>query len=282
VSDRIFRVTASFLNLREAPGRKARGIAVMRNGQAVARLDTNEWDGWWRIFADIPGQGVYDGYVNAEYLSPMSPHAPDFAPASPAPDDGVARGPVGDTAVLVPVAPGPVATPVRDNGTIKPLIENQLASIFGTFQTKPGSSRGRIEILGDWVRTNIIEIDTPVLAHTGVRKLQVHRKAAEPFRRVFASIEAAGLGGRILTCAGTWVPRHKSWNPENGLSAHTWGIAIDLNERWNPYNRAPAPLGAEGSLVELVPYFAAEGFAWGGHFISAPDGMHFELARFDL
>jgi hypothetical protein len=34
-------------------------------------------------------------------------------------------------------------------------------------------------------------------------------------------------------------------------------------------------------LIEIVPIFAAAGFAWGGHF-STPDGIHFELARQEL
>lgn len=82
---------------------------------------------------------------------------------------------------------------------------------------------------------------------------------------------------------GLWVPRHKGWNPARGLSSHSWAIAIDLNAPWNGYGATPAPLGAHGSVRELVPFFAAEGFAWGGDF-SPPyvDGMHFELARFDL
>jgi hypothetical protein len=43
-------------------------------------------------------------------------------------------------------------------------------------------------------------------------------------------------------------------------------------------------MGATGSVRELVPFFEAEGFAWGGYFDPARfrDGMHFELARRDL
>jgi hypothetical protein len=280
VSDRIFRVSAAQLNLREAPDRKARGIAMMRNGQAVAKLDLADWDGWWRVFADIPGQGVYDGYVNARYLSPISPAMPDPLPAGPI--EPVAPEPAGGGVAVPGLPPALDSALIREDGTIRPLTSNQIANIYGLFNTTPERARGAVKILGDWAKNNIVEIDTPQLAHIQIRKLQVHAKAAEPFLRVFAAIEAAGLTGRILTCGGTWVPRHKSWNPDRDLSAHTWGIAIDLNERWNGYNVPPAPLGSEGSVIELVPYFAAEGFAWGGHFRTSPDGMHFELARRDL
>ena len=79
------------------------------------------------------------------------------------------------------------------------------------------------------------------------------------------------------------MPRKKGWNPRRTLSAHAYGVAIDLNARWNGYGVKPAPRGAPGSLVELVDIFAAHGFAWGGHFRPAryADGMHFELARLD-
>lgn len=42
----------------------------------------------------------------------------------------------------------------------------------------------------------------------------------------------------------------------------------------------PGPIGC---VRELVPLFAAEGFAWGRHFSGKyRDGMHLELARLDL
>ena len=58
-----------------------------------------------------------------------------------------------------------------------------------------------------------------------------------------------------------------------------WGVAIDLNARWNGAGHPPASPGQQGDLTPLVPLFAAQGFAWGGHFSSNVDGMHFELAR---
>ena len=109
-------------------------------------------------------------------------------------------------------------------------------------------------------------------------------KAQASFLAAFEAIATADLGDRILTYGGTFVPRHKAWNPKRTLSSHTWGIAIDLNVAWNGYGVEPAAMGAHGSLRELVPAFEAQGFAWGGYFepLSARDGMHFELARLDL
>ena len=98
-----------------------------------------------------------------------------------------------------------------------------------------------------------------------------------------AAIQAAGLGSKLLSCDGTFVTRHKGHDPTRGLSSHSWGVSMDINAKWNAYGQIPAPLGAIGSTREFVSIFEALGFAWGGYF-SHPyeDGMHFELARFDL
>jgi hypothetical protein len=177
-------------------------------------------------------------------------------------------------------AGGPLAVHRRPNGTIRPLSDAEIRSVFGnvTHTEKP---RGRVELDPAWVAANIVEADTPLLASVGYPKLSLHRKAAQAFLRVLDAIAAAGLTDRLITCDGTFVPRHKGWDPNRTLSSHTWGIAIDLNAQWNGYGTEPAVLGAHGSVRELVALFEAEGFAWGGYFEpeTVRDGMHFELAR---
>ena len=170
-----------------------------------------------------------------------------------------------------------------DNGHIAVLGSAERKRFYGDFPYTEGAG-GRIKIAPAWVTANITEIDTPLLADQGFRKLTVHKKAARPFLEVFRKIGEAGLAEKILTCAGTWVPRHMGWNPARALSSHSWGIAIDINVAWNPYGGTPAVLGAIGSVRELVAIFESEGFAWGGYFrpLNLCDGMHFELARRDL
>jgi len=171
----------------------------------------------------------------------------------------------------------------RDNGTVRPLSEKEVRDVYGTFSFTEGK-KGAIKIDPAWVTENIVQLSTPILADVGYTTIQCHKKAKGPFERVFAAIAQAGLDERIRTCAGTFVARHKGWNPNRGLSVHSWATAIDINVAWNGYGAVPAALGAAGSVRELVPYFEAEGFAWGGYFQpqSICDGMHFELARFDL
>jgi hypothetical protein len=158
----------------------------------------------------------------------------------------------------------------------------EIASVFGKLNYQEGIG-GRITVSNTWAQENLGVAKTPSLAAVDQPTLQVHKKAVSAFERVFAAIAAAGLTGRILTYDGLWVPRHKGWNPARGLSSHSWAIAIDVNARWNAYGVPPATIGTHGSVRELVSYFAAEGFAWGGYF-STPyeDGMHFELARLDI
>lgn len=170
----------------------------------------------------------------------------------------------------------------RSNGTILPLTGTGLTSVFGLFSYADVAG-GRIKITGGWEAANIVSLPTPLLAELGYPSITVHTKATMAYQAVLARIEAAGLIDKLLTCAGTFVPRHKGWDVTRGLSSHSWGIAIDFNVAWNGYGVSPASIGQMGSLRELVPLFAAEGFAWGGDF-SPPyvDGMHFELARTDL
>lgn len=178
--------------------------------------------------------------------------------------------------------PGSVPVHRRANGTIRPLRAAEIEAVYG----KPSyteAAGGRVVLESTWVTANIVSVPTPIFGGLGVSTVQMHVKARDPFTRTLAAIEEQGLAERILTFGGTFVPRHKGWNPQRSLSAHTWGIAIDLNVQWNGYGVEPAEIGKQGSLRELVRLFEAEGFAWGGYFepLSVRDGMHFELARFE-
>lgn len=171
----------------------------------------------------------------------------------------------------------------RPNGSIKALEDRDIKSIYGNPSFTEGTPRGAVRLDPAWTAQNIVTMPSPILAAADFPQIRVHRLARPHFDRVFAAIAAAGLDDVIITCAGTFVPRHKAWNPNRGLSSHTWGLAIDLNVHWNGYGAIPAAVGTRGSVRELVPLFEASGFAWGGYFEpqSICDGMHFELARLD-
>lgn len=87
MDSKIFRVTAtSGLNLRSQPNTDAGTdvLVKLETGQAVARLNDVDYDGWYYVFADTPGIGLYTGYVYAQYLEVISRFAPSN-PAEPAP-----------------------------------------------------------------------------------------------------------------------------------------------------------------------------------------------------
>jgi hypothetical protein len=285
---RSYRVTASALNLRAQPTTRALALALLPHGQAVARLDEQDWNGWWWVFADVPGVGVYEGYVFAEHLADLTALA--APPGEDAPEGDALGEEVADPAPGLdeefPIeahSPGEVQVNRREDGVIRALNVEEIGAVFGKFPYEE-TGGGLIKITNRWAHENIIMAEIPdALAHLGKRKLYVHRKAAAPFQRVFAAIHKAGLSATVLSCDGTFNPRHQNYKIDNPLSSHAWAIAIDLNSRWNRVGVDPPPEGEQGSVRALVPFFEAEGFAWGGNFRGGSvDGMHFELARVDL
>jgi hypothetical protein len=178
----------------------------------------------------------------------------------------------------------PSIVPASGHVHAMPQTEADLDRVYGKFTWSEGSPRGAVNVDHAWIAANIVEADIPQLhKFTGGKPIECHKDIAGPLKAVFTDIEAKGLLDRILSYDGLWVTRHKNWDPSRSLSLHSWGTAIDINADWNPYGGTPAPAGAKGSCVELIPSFEAQGFAWGGYFggghASDTDGMHFEYAN---
>ena len=177
----------------------------------------------------------------------------------------------------------------REDGTIKPLSEADKVRTFGAIEYT-SKDNGAVEITNDFER-NIVRIHPPFFplptswdANIQPSSMRVHVKARNSFQRVFYLIVKHGLSGYMRTYDGAQTARHMGWNPSRPLSSHAWGIAVDFNARQNGYGKEPAKEDEHGTLLPVLPYFEAEGFAWGGHFKPAKyyDGMHFELARLDV
>lgn len=183
--------------------------------------------------------------------------------------------------VPLPESAAPAAPPAPATH-LKVLKTDEIREIFGRFAYEESSPRGAIKITADWARDNIVTVEIDALAHLVPNgEIACNKAISEPLRAAIAEIVARDLLDRILKWDGCHVPRHKSWNPARDLSAHSWGLAFDINARWNAYGADPAPKGSVGSVVELVAIFESFGFAWGGYFHpdSARDGMHFEFCR---
>lgn len=120
------------------------------------------------------------------------------------------------------------------------------------------------------------------LANTAPTRLAVHGKYGIPERlaRVSASLEALGpeLLPYLQSPAGTF-----NWRPIAGtdrLSAHSYGIAIDIDTDFADYWRwaggGPDPSEYRNRIPQqIVDAFEAEDFIWGGRWYHY-DTMHFE------
>lgn len=182
-------------------------------------------------------------------------------------------GVVGAQTMRVAVAEGwALLEPVLEGGDsgvgarLRPLSWSQKAAIFGQFGFRPSprsDNPERIEILGDWAPKHIVGVRVPK-ARGGREVIHVHRLMRVPLLSALESIAQAGLTDRILDWNGGWVARYKRGHAGEGpaaLSAHAYGSAVDINARYNRMGCSPAPSGALGSVVELVPHFRRFGFA---------------------
>jgi hypothetical protein len=113
------------------------------------------------------------------------------------------------------------------------------------------------------------------------KQLRVHGKVAPPFERVARRLadavkDAPALGKLLASFGGTFA-----WRTIAGTgrrSAHSWGIAIDLDPARAEYWRDGSierPTWKNRVPQAIVDAFEAEGFIWGGRWFHY-DTMHFE------
>jgi hypothetical protein len=143
-----------------------------------------------------------------------------------------------------------------------------VAAAVGTFSYR-WFTDGSVQPDPRWVAANIRTETVPILGPvTG------HRVLFPQLRGALQEVVARGLADEIDPgqFGGCYVPRFIGRDPGNGLSLHTWGIAVDLN----------VPGNLRGTVGEIdrtvVAIFKKWGFAWGGDW-RWTDPMHFELAR---
>lgn len=162
------------------------------------------------------------------------------------------------------------------SGKYNLLSKNQ--GVYGQFAYR-NTGGGRIEIDPRWVEENIVTVTLPGLNQT----VQVNKAARDKFIQAFTYIKngSATLNGKrvpllslIKSMDGTFVPRHVNWNASNGLSNHSWGIAIDINagDHFRYVNPDSEP--DDPNLILWEKAFKPAGFSWGN---SYSDSMHFEL-----
>lgn len=103
-----------------------------------------------------------------------------------------------------------------------------------------------------------------------VERIACHKLLAQVFPDVFAQIQSAGLQTKITSFGGCFSFRPQRTGAK--LSAHAWGIAIDLN----PETNAQGTTGNMDSAV--ISIFKEAGFSWGGDWQGkVRDPMHFQF-----
>lgn len=173
-------------------------------------------------------------------------------------------------------------------GILKSQGKSWIKQNFGTFNYAP-TGGDNITITGNWVSENIAtfripqlnRIQTP-LGVNGINR-RFHKKIGHQVVGFFNEVEQRGLLKYVLTYDGDFYPRFiraTTGRIPRPVSLHSWGIAFDINARWNGYGSSPARQGTTGSVYELVPIATKWGFSWGGTW-GRPytDGMHFEISR---
>ena len=101
-------------------------------------------------------------------------------------------------------------------------------------------------------------------------QIRCHRLLAGVFVKVFQTIEAQGLRQQIQTYGGCYEFRAKRTSAK--ISAHAWGIALDLN----PLTNAQGTMG--NMPPSVVDIFRSFGFKWGGDWTGkTKDPMHFQF-----
>jgi hypothetical protein len=103
-----------------------------------------------------------------------------------------------------------------------------------------------------------------------VERLTCHKLLRPVFESAFQAISEAGLQTKITSFGGCFAFRPQRLGSK--LSAHSWGIAIDLNPESNGQ-------GTTGNMdAKVVSIFQGLGFTWGGEWQGrARDPMHFQF-----
>jgi hypothetical protein len=146
------------------------------------------------------------------------------------------------------------------------LTGTSVSDAVGTF-SYTSNADGTINPDPAWVKEFIRTEEVPILGTVTCNKGMLPQ-----FRAALDEIVKAGLADKIHPdeYAGCYYPRYIASDPSNGLSLHSWGIAVDLN----------VPGNLRGTVGEIdrgvVAIFKKWGFAWGGDW-NYTDPMHFEM-----
>jgi len=143
-----------------------------------------------------------------------------------------------------------------------------LQEMFGAPSGDPGEDCGP--------PTNASLIEQMELTEIGPVRVRMLRPAIASLRQVFANVQVyePELHDRIRSAGALCVRRVRG--SEDAVSAHAFGLAIDLNidGTLDTLGDGKTQLG----LLLLADFFRQEGWIWGAGF-GREDSMHFEVSR---
>jgi hypothetical protein len=148
------------------------------------------------------------------------------------------------------------------------LAGTSVSDAIGTFTYTNGPD-GTINPDRGWVGSYIRTETVPLLGNVTCNKAFIPQ-----LRAALSEIVQSGLASSIHPdeYAGCYYPRYIGRSAANGLSLHSWGIAVDLNV---PGNQR----GTAGEMDRrVVAIMKKWGMAWGGDW-NYTDPMHFEMNR---
>lgn len=177
--------------------------------------------------------------------------------------------------------------------TKAPIIDSAM-----TFEQALWGSLAPREVLSHLALIDVEYVGNDARLHRG--QVVVHEDAADDIASVFAALATARfpIEKAIPIAAYGWDDdasmadnntsafNYRHIVGTERLSNHSFGLAIDINPRLNPYMRADGtvmPAGAtydpsvagtvSGAVAEL---FLERGWEWGGHWTDRKDWQHFE------
>lgn len=127
-----------------------------------------------------------------------------------------------------------------------------------------------------WVSQNIGTAYVPQLTSIkGSPEVRFNVRLIPQLESMFSVWESLGLIGLVRTWEGSFTTRYIRGRNDK-LSNHSFGSALDINSRWNPFRSEPALVSEVGTVRPLVQSAFLLGFYWGGWY---NDGMHFEAYK---
>ena len=148
------------------------------------------------------------------------------------------------------------------------LTQLEIKRRFGEFSLKPAAAGAFVPDttwINTWIRTRTI---------TQLGPVECNKAILPDLEAAMKEVTADKLGSLIDTAdfqyeGGCFAPRVARLSDGGSVSAHSWGIAVDINVKNNPLGAKPH------QDTRLVAIMSKHGFTWGGHWLR-PDGAHFE------